>query len=105
MAPRRPRVAGAQRAELPRNVITRAVGSAEKLDIDMLRFSLQAQDAFLLCSDGLNKTITDHEIAGVLARGDSQEAARALLHLALTRGANDNITVLIVKIEARKVGA
>lgn len=82
------------------NVITRAVGSAERLDIDMLTFPLHPQDAFLLCSDGLNKTLTDHEIAGVLTRGGSQEAARALIHLALTRGANDNITVLIVKIEA-----
>lgn len=82
------------------NVITRAVGSVERLDIDLLTFPLQAQDAFLLCSDGLNKTITDHEIAGLLARDNSQEAAQGLIHLALARGANDNITVMVVKIEA-----
>lgn len=86
------------------NVITRAVGSAEKLDIDVLTLPLQAQDTFLLCSDGLNKTVTDDEIAGLLAGGDNKKTVQMLIDLALARGADDNVTVMIVKIEGQGSG-
>lgn len=84
------------------NAITRAVGSAEKLDIDMLTFPLQAQDTFLLCSDGLNKIVTDDEIAALLTSGDSKKTVQMLIDLALARGADDNVTVMIVKIEGQE---
>lgn len=81
------------------NAITRAVGSAKTLDIDILTFLLQAKDVFLLCSDGLNKAVTDDEIAGLLTGGDRQETVQGLIDLALARGANDNVTAVVVKIE------
>lgn len=81
------------------NAITRAVGVQEKLDIDTLTFSLQADDVFLLCSDGLNKAVTDDEIAGLLAGSNRRETVQELIDLALARGANDNVTAMVVKIE------
>ena len=81
------------------NAITRAVGSAEKLDIDMLIFLLQAQDVFLLCSDGLYKTVTDDEIAGLLACSDSAEMVKGLIDRALAKDADDNVTAVVVKID------
>jgi serine/threonine-protein phosphatase Stp1 len=80
------------------NVITRAVGSSMHLDIDRRPFRLQAGDIFLLCSDGLNKVVSDDEIAKVLAQGNNQTAVENLIQLALKRGANDNVTAIVVNI-------
>lgn len=84
------------------NVITRAVGSSDDLQIDQTIFPLQAGDMFLLCSDGLNKTVSDEEIARLLAHSDHncQEAVKAFIHLALMRDANDNVTTVVVNIGA-----
>ena len=83
------------------NVITRAVGSADELQIDEVVHPLQAGDLFLLCSDGLNKTVGDEEIARLLAHSDHncQEAVKAFIHLALMRDANDNVTTVVVNID------
>lgn len=85
------------------NVITRAVGSADTLDIDLRYFPLQAGDTFLLCSDGLNKAVSDSEIAALLSRQDDcQETAQALIQLALVRGASDNVTTVVINIRSAK---
>ncbi len=83
------------------NVITRAVGSADQLEIDEVMHSLQDGDLFLLCSDGLNKTVTDEEIVRLLAHSNhnSQEAVKAFIHLALMRDASDNVTTVVVNID------
>lgn len=88
------------------NVITRAVGSADELQIDEAVHSLQAGDLFLLCSDGLNKTLSDEEIARLLAHSDHncQEAVKAFIHLALMRDANDNVTTVVVSIDGPDSG-
>ncbi|HRD67833.1 MAG TPA: protein phosphatase 2C domain-containing protein [Candidatus Competibacter sp.] len=82
------------------NVITRAVGSAEDLLIDEAVYPLQAGDVFLLCSDGLNKTVSDEEIARLLAHSNHncQEAVKAFIHLALMRDASDNVTTVVVNV-------
>ena len=84
------------------NVITRAVGSAEELLIDEVLHPLQPGDTFLLCSDGLNKTVSDEEISRLLIHShhDSQEAVKAFIHLALMRDASDNVTTVVVNIDA-----
>lgn len=76
------------------NVITRAVGAAETLELDKVSNRLAAGDRFLLCSDGLNKTLSDAELATLLA--DPGPADR-LVDEALTRRATDNITVVAVE--------
>jgi serine/threonine protein phosphatase PrpC len=84
------------------NVITRAVGSAEELLVDEVMYPLQAGDLFLLCSDGLNKTVSDEEIASLLAHSNHncQEAVKAFIHLALMRDASDNVTTVVVNIDS-----
>jgi len=76
------------------NVITRAVGAAESLELDKVSNRLAAGDRFLLCSDGLNKTLSDAELAALLA--DPVPADR-LVDEALARRATDNITVVAVE--------
>ncbi len=84
------------------NVITRAVGSADELLIDEAVYPLQSGDVFLLCSDGLNKTVSDEEIARLLAHSNQncQEAVKAFIHLALMRDASDNVTTVVVNVGA-----
>ena len=76
------------------NVITRAVGATDALELDKVSNRLAAGDRFLLCSDGLNKTLSDAELAELLA--DPGPADR-LVDEALTRRATDNITVVAVE--------
>ena len=76
------------------NVITRAVGAAEELDLEKISNRLVAGDRLLLCSDGVNKSLSDAELGDLLA--ESGPAAR-LIAEALARRASDNITVVAVE--------
>ncbi len=79
------------------NVITRAVGVAENLELDSDMFEVEQGDVFLLCSDGLYNEVNDQEIKQSLAVGDSQYACDLLVDRALARGARDNVTVVVVR--------
>jgi protein phosphatase len=81
------------------NRITRAVGVATRLQIDEFREELRDGDALLLCSDGLVLEVDDDEIAAILDDNDCQSATRELLELSLERGARDNVTVQVVRLE------
>ncbi len=81
------------------NVLTRAVGAADELDLDIRIDDLQADDVFLLCSDGLYKELADEEIANHLGSNDCGSMAEELLNTALARGARDNVTVTVVKMK------
>jgi serine/threonine protein phosphatase PrpC len=80
------------------NVITRALGHRDELVIDIIDFPLQAGDVFLLCSDGLNKMISDVEITILLSCGGCQDTVKGLIDLALRRGARDNVTAVVVAV-------
>lgn len=79
------------------NIITRAIGVEDTLDLAMIHLDILPGDTYLLCSDGLNKIVEDHEIRDVLAHPDPWQVVRSLVHLGLTRGAPDNITAIVVK--------
>ena len=82
-----------------RNVITRALGSASTVEVDVTQQSVLPGDVLVLCSDGLMAAnVTDSEI-GFLARQQSpQQAAQTLVRLANQRGAPDNVTVAVLRI-------
>ncbi|MCV6341033.1 serine/threonine-protein phosphatase, partial [Pseudomonas aeruginosa] len=79
------------------NVVTRAVGVHEQLELSEAALHVLPGDSFLLCSDGLNKTADDSELRDVLSHSDPYAVVRSLVHLGLTRGAPDNITALVVR--------
>ena len=81
------------------NIITRAVGSQEPLELDKVAGRLQPGDVLLLCTDGLSKVVSDDEIAQVLATRRPAEATRELVNLALLRGAPDNVSVVVVRVD------
>jgi serine/threonine-protein phosphatase Stp1 len=79
------------------NLVTRAVGVEQVLDLAQINLHIFPGDTFLLCSDGLNKTVEDTEICDLLRHPDAEQIVRSLVHLGLTRGAPDNITAIVVK--------
>ncbi|AZZ95181.1 serine/threonine-protein phosphatase [Hahella sp. KA22] len=82
-----------------RHVLTQAVGAAGEsgLHVDAYRVPRQAGDVWLMCSDGLHGVVSEERIQEVLARrGNSQSKADELVEIALTNGADDNVTVLVV---------
>jgi protein phosphatase len=81
-----------------KNVITRALGSDQTVDADIFEVNIQLGDSLLLCSDGLSNIVPEGEIAAVLQDSEDAEAAvRDLMDLALSRGAPDNVTIIVWK--------
>ena len=80
------------------NVITRAVGVAEELRVDIASGDAAPGDRFLLASDGLTRLVPDEELAAVLTSRPAEAAAEQLVETVLARGAPDNITMIIVKL-------
>lgn len=84
---------------LHRNVILRAVGVHEKLELDLIRGKGVCGDLFLLCSDGLTGMVDDPVIESVLSSRDTLfEKAEQLINLANSAGGNDNITVALCEL-------
>ncbi len=79
------------------NVITRAVGISEPLELESQWIDVRSDDQFLLCSDGLSRLVSNEELETMMAHKDSEEVTQSLLHTALVRGARDNVTLICVK--------
>ncbi|MDE2007562.1 MAG: serine/threonine-protein phosphatase [Rhodospirillales bacterium] len=83
------------------NVITRAVGAAlDELALDKVSDRLQPGDRFLLCSDGLSKTLEESELHALLAAPLDDSPSEAMIAAALARQVNDNVTAIVVAFDA-----
>lgn len=80
------------------NVITRAVGVDSQVSVDVVSGVWQPGDLFLLCTDGLNKELSDTEIQQYLDHNNIADANKALLHSTLVSGARDNVSTILVKL-------
>jgi protein phosphatase len=89
-----------QARKWPSNVITRAVGAAEHLELDITTGQARADDVFVLCSDGLTKHLRDDEILQYVTGRNARAACDAMMELALQRGGVDNVTVVVVRLLA-----
>ncbi|MFZ5900309.1 Stp1/IreP family PP2C-type Ser/Thr phosphatase [Desulforudis sp. 1088] len=84
-----------------RNVLTRALGTGTDLAVDSQVHLLQEGDRLVLCTDGLTNLVSDEEILARAGEGeDPARMAGALAELALSRGGTDNVTVIVVVIDA-----
>jgi serine/threonine-protein phosphatase Stp1 len=80
------------------SVITRAVGVVEVLKVDTASGDARAGDLFLLASDGLTRLVDDSELVAELTSSPPAEAVENLIETVLSRGAPDNVTVIITKL-------
>src|SRR4029077_9525111 len=89
-----------QKSELPKNVITRALGMQDHVIVDLQHDEPQQGDIYVLCSDGLSGMVSDEDIQRIVtASGEIREACRQLIQSANERGGEDNITAVLIKIE------
>jgi protein phosphatase len=88
------------------NVLTRALGVENHVDVDVTEELLVEDDICLLCSDGLFRELSEAQIAGVLGESASaQESADRLVDLANQAGGGDNITAIVLRHAPKQSGA
>ena len=84
-----------------RNVITRALGLADDVEVDVKKLEVKPGDMYLLCSDGLSGHVDDDQMLEVLsAEGDLRDKVTKLVDIANDAGGNDNITVIVLQATA-----
>lgn len=82
-----------------KHLITRALGTARQVQVDLFQRQVEEGDAVLLCSDGLVNVVTDEEIRKeILAGGTPEEICRRLLARTLAEGAPDNVTIVLLQL-------
>jgi protein phosphatase len=82
-----------------RNIITRAVGTADRVKPDITIHTLRKGERLILCSDGLSDMIDDAAISAIMGQeGDLEASAEALVDAANEAGGKDNITVILAEL-------
>ena len=81
-----------------KNIITRAIGAKEQLEVDFFEYHLQPGDVILMCTDGLSNMVEDEEIFRIVKSSrDVVEAVERLIEEANKNGGNDNIGVVVAE--------
>jgi len=81
------------------NVLIRALGVQENVELDATEWVLQNQDVVLLCTDGLTRMVEDDEIARTLLESSgAQEGADKLIALANEHGGEDNVSAIVARV-------
>ena len=79
------------------NIITRAIGVSDALDVEVVSGDVRPGDVFLLASDGLTRLVGDDELRDELRNDDLEESASRLLQMALDRQAPDNVSLALIR--------
>jgi protein phosphatase len=86
-----------------RNVLYRALGQNDEVDVDVYEAHLRTGDRLVLCSDGLTRHVKANEIATIAMGDDDLEAvSQALIDLANARGGEDNVSVIVIAVEGEE---
>lgn len=84
-----------------KNVISRALGAEETVEVDLKTMEVEEGTSFLLCSDGITRHIPDHELRLILlTQGELPNLCEEMKRKCLERGAEDNLTAVIVRVGA-----
>lgn len=87
-----------------KNIITRAVGAREKVEVDFFEYRLKKGDIILMCTDGLSNMVEDEEMLAIVKSSrDIVEAVERLVERANDNGGNDNIGVILAEPFAGEV--
>ena len=82
------------------HILTRAVGIRSDVGIDYVETQCFDEDIIVLCSDGLSGKLSRNEIRDLVYQNDSEAACKKLTDLANQRGGEDNITVVVVRVQS-----
>ena len=98
---RRGEITPEQARKMPgQNVLMQALGASARIELDVAFVTMKPGDEFLLCSDGLHRYLIEDEIVTVFKDGVNETTISRLIDCANQRGGSDNITALVVKVEA-----
>ena len=87
-----------------KNIITRAVGGREEVEVDFFEYRLKKGDIILMCTDGLSNMVEDEEMLHIVkCSRDVVEAVEQLIERAKDNGGNDNIGVIVAQPFADEV--
>jgi 23S rRNA (adenine2503-C2)-methyltransferase len=81
-----------------KHVITRAIGSSTELEADIVSLEYEKDDIFVLCTDGLTNKLEEDEILDMVVGNEPAGACAKLVNAAKSKGGEDNITVIVIKI-------
>lgn len=83
-----------------KNLITRAIGTGESIDVDINVLDIKNGDYILMCTDGLSNMLNEDEILNVVKSDKKiEERCSELIDLANNKGGYDNITVIVVEVD------
>ncbi|CAN5172205.1 MAG: Stp1/IreP family PP2C-type Ser/Thr phosphatase [Chloroflexia bacterium] len=84
------------RGSTHKNIVTRAIGHRERVDVDIFEIKLLPDDRLLLSSDGIHDVLEENEMGEVLSAFEPDEASRELISRALNAGSSDNVSAICV---------
>jgi serine/threonine protein phosphatase PrpC len=93
-------------AEIPRNVITRALGVSPSVEVDLSIDAPESGDTYLLCSDGLHGMVDDPDLLRLTLEAETDSVARLcerMIEQANAHGGDDNITVVVLRFAERSI--
>ena len=88
-------------AKMPKNLVTRGLGLDIAVEVDISEETVQPEDIYLICSDGLTDMVNDEEIHLTLSKYSANlvQAAANLVQIANAKGGKDNISVVLVRVK------
>ena len=87
-----------------KNIITRAIGTAETVDIDLFALKLKPKDYILMCSDGLSNMVDEFEMEYIIRSEENmKQKVEVLVDAANRSGGKDNISVVLIEPQISEV--
>jgi len=85
-----------------RHVITKSIGTNEKVKADFNKFPFEKNSYLMMCSDGLTDMVSDEEIESIMNKYNPPQICQKLVDAANEKGGKDNISVILARVTASK---
>lgn len=84
-----------------KNIITRALGTRESVEIDIFTLKLNSVEKFILCTDGLTNEVNKEEMYNIITHNNNEKSSKLLIELAKNKAGRDNISVIVFEGECK----
>lgn len=84
-----------------KNIITRALGTNSKVEVDIFEIEINEPIIFVMCTDGLSNDVNKFEIYDIVTKNTFEESCEKLVDLSKLKGSKDNISVIVFKGECK----
>jgi len=84
-----------------KNIITRALGTNESVEVDLYKKSLNGIRKIILCTDGLSNFVSSTEMFEIISQNNNEDSSKKLIQLGKEKGSRDNLSVIVFEGEVR----